>query len=225
MAIDRLKLYNGALQIIGQRRLASLTENVKARHELDAVWQDGWLQYCLEQAQWNFAMRTAKLTHDPDVEPAFGYRHAFEKPTDWVNTSAVCQDEYYNQPLIQYADEIGWWFADITPIYVKFVSNNVDFGMNLAKWPVSFTEYVKHYGASKVVMTLTTDKEQQRQLLGPPGRPEAGSLGNSLLTAKNRDAMAKPAMQPAQGGWSRARQGGSSRGPMGDGGTSGNLIG
>ena len=142
MATDRLKIYNGALQIIGDRRLAGLSENVKARHELDAVWQDGGVQYCLEQAQWNFAMRTAMITYDPDVDPAFGYQHAFEKPTDWVNTSAVCQDEYYNVPLLQYADEVGWWFADITPIYVKFVSNGDDYGMNLAKWPYSFTEFV-----------------------------------------------------------------------------------
>ena len=223
MATDRLKIYNGALQIIGDRRLAGLSENVKARHELDAVWQDGGVQYCLEQAQWNFAMRTAMITYDPDVDPAFGYQHAFEKPTDWVNTSAVCQDEYYNVPLLQYADEVGWWFADITPIYVKFVSNGDDYGMNLAKWPYSFTEFVKHYFASKVVMALTTDKNKQQTLLGPPGRPDAGLLGNALLTAKNRDAMAKPAQRPAQGGWSKSRQGGWGTGM--DGGPGGNLIG
>lgn len=223
MATDRLKIYNGALQIIGERRLASLTENVKPRHELDAVWNDGGVQFCLEQAQWNFAMRTAKMTPDTSVTPSFGYQHAFEKPTDWVNTSAVCQDEYYNVPLIQYADEIGWWFADITPIYVKFVSNDPTFGMDMARWPASFTEYVKNYFASKVVMTLTTDKQKQQQLLGPPGYPDRGKLGDSLLTAKNRDAMAKPAQKPAQGGWSRARQGGWGTGR--DGGPGGNLIG
>lgn len=222
MATDRLKLYNGALQIIGDRRLANLSENVKSRHELDAVWQDGGVQYCLEQAQWNFAMRTSKMTYDPDVDPAFGYRYAFGKPSDWVNTSAVCQDEYYNEPLKQYADEIGWWFADITPIYVKYVSNNEEFGMNLGNWPYSFTEFVKHYFASKIVMTITSDKQKQQTLLGPPGRPEKGLLGFSLLTAKNRDAMAKPPQKPAQGGWSKARQGGWGNR---DGGNTGSLIG
>ena len=72
-------------------------------------------------------------------------------------------------------------------------------------------------------MALTTDKNKQQTLLGPPGRPDAGLLGNALLTAKNRDAMAKPAQRPAQGGWSKSRQGGWGTGR--DGGPGGNLIG
>jgi hypothetical protein len=50
-------------------------------------------------------------------------RGAFAKPTDWVDTSAVCQDEYFRVPLLQYADEVGYWFADLDEIYVKYVSD------------------------------------------------------------------------------------------------------
>jgi len=225
VATDRLKIYNGALLICGERQLASLTEAREPRHLLDNVWNDGGLRYCLEQAQWNFAMRTAKLTYDPDVEPAFGYRYAFEKTTDWVATSAVCQDPYYNVPLVQYADEIGWWFADITPIYAKWVSDSDDFGLNLANWPYSFTEYVKHFFASKIILKITSDKQRQQTLLGPPGRPDKGTLAYALQLAKNKDAMAKPAQKTAQGGWSSARQGGWGVRGRGDGGSGGSLIG
>lgn len=223
MATTRLKIYNGALLICGERALASITENREPRHLLDNVWNDGGNRYCLEQGQWNFAMRTAKMTYDPDVEPAFGYRYAFQKPTDWVDTSAVCQDPFFNVPLMQYADEIQWWFASLDTIYCKWVSDDENYGLNLANWPSSFTEYVKHFYASKVIMKLTGDKQRQQTLLGPPGRPDKGTLGYALQLAKNRDAMAKPPQRPAQGGWSRARQGGWGTGR--DGGGTGSLIG
>ena len=223
MATTRLKIYNGALLICGERALASLTENREPRHLLDNVWNDGGNRYCLEQGQWNFAMRTARMTYDPDVDPEFGYRFAFGKPTDWVDTSAVCQDEFYNVPLTQYADEIGWWFANLDTIYCKWVSDDENYGLNMANWPYSFTEYVKHFYASKIIMKLTSDKARRQELLGPPGRPDKGMLGYALQLAKNRDAMAKPPQKPAQGGWSRARQGGWGTGR--DGGGTGSLIG
>lgn len=223
MSTSRLKIYNGALLLCGEGALASLTENREPRRLLDSVWSDGGVRDCLEQGQWNFAMRTSKMTADTDIEPAFGYQNAFAKPTDWVNTSAVCQDPYFNSPLVQYADEISYWFADINPIYVKYVSDDVDFGMNLGAWPYSFTEFVKAYFASKIVLKLSSDTQRHQLILGTPGRPELGILGQNRLTAKNRDAMAKPPQRPAQGSWSRARQGGYGTGR--DGGNSGNLIG
>ena len=46
MATDRLKLYNGALTIIGERSIASLTTNEESRRLLDNQWNDGAVRYC-----------------------------------------------------------------------------------------------------------------------------------------------------------------------------------
>lgn len=223
---DRLAIYNGALLICGERSLASLTENREPRRLLDQVWNDNGVQHCLEAGQWNFAMRAAKMDADPSIVPSFGYPMGFTKPDDWVNTSAVCSDEYFRVPLMQYADEIDVWFAAITPIYVKFVSNDPNFGLNFAAWPDSFTEYVKHYFAGKIIMKLANSEARQKTLLGRPGTADKGLIHDTLISAKNRDAMAKPPTRPAQGMWSRSRQGGwGNRGPFGDGGTNNSLIG
>ena len=221
----RLKIYNNALSICGERSLSSVTEAVESRRQLDLAWDSDGVNYCLEQAQWRFAMRTQKVEYDPSISPPFGYTYAFNKPSDWVLTSAVCSDERFTSPLLQYVDELDNWFADITPIYVKFVSDNVDYGLNLAEWPQSFGDYVDAYFASKIIYKMTSDKQRIEQLMGSPGKIDGGELGRRLKIAKSRDAMTQPSKMRPPGSWSRARYGRNFRGPMGDGGTSGSLIG
>lgn len=220
MATSRLKLYNGALLITGQRQLASLSESVESRHLLDNVWNDGGIDYCLSEAQWRFAIRAQKLDYSASITPDFGLRRAFEKSTDWLLTSAVCQDEYYRTPLLQYTDEAGILYADLDEIYVKFVSNDSGYGGNLALWPPSFTEYVKHYFAAKIITKLTADKQRMQALL----TPRTGLLDQSLLNARNRDAISEPTKFAAPGSWTQSRRG--SRGSRGfDGGNQNSLIG
>lgn len=220
MATSRLKLYNGALLIAGQRQLASLSESVESRHLLDNVWNDGGIDYCLSEAQWRFAIRAQKLDYSTSITPDFGLRRAFEKSTDWMLTSAVCQDEYYRTPLLQYTDEAGILYADLDEIYVKFVSNDSGYGGNLALWPPSFTEYVKHYFAAKIIGKLTADKQRMAALL----TPRTGQLDQSLLNARNRDAISEPTKFAAPGSWTQSRRG--SRGGRGfDGGNQNSLIG
>lgn len=223
---DRLSIYNGALLMCRVRTIASLTVNEESRRLLDQVWNDGGVRYCLERGQWRFAMCASKFNRDTAITPPFGYPNAFAKPTDWVDTSAVCQDEYFKTPLLQYADEVGFWFAAIDPIYVKYVSDGANYGGNLAGWPASFTEYVKAYFASRIVGKVAQDRSTVEHVAGPKGDGEGGLVKQNLLTAKNRDAMAGPATFPAQGSWVRSRYGnGSRRGPFGDGGSPGSLIG
>lgn len=222
---DRLGIYNGALLLCKTRSIASLTVNEEGRRLLDQVWADGGVRYCLERGQWRFAMRDQQIYHDPSIDPAWGYRYAFAKPDDWLVTSAVCQDEFFRIPLLQYTDQASWWFAAIDPIYVRFVSSHADYGGNLAKWPATFTQYVEAYFASCIVGKIASDDSTRTFLLGAPGRVEQGELHKRLVTAKNRDSMDEPTKYPAQGTWSRARQRWRRGGPMGDGGNPGSLIG
>lgn len=221
MATDRLKLYNGALTLVGERAIATLNDNVEGRRLLDNEWNDGAIRYCLEQGQWKFAMCTSMFNYDTSITPPFGYRRAFAKPDDWIVTSAVDCDEYFRVPLLQYSDEVGFWFADVDTIYVRYVSDGAGYGADMARWPATFTEYVKAYLASKIVAKLTADLTRREQIL----HPRTGVLAKNLLIAKNKDAMADPPKYPAQGRWTRSRQGGRYRGRFGDGGSSGSLIG
>lgn len=226
MTTSRLKLYNGALMLAQQRSIASLAVNEEPRRLLDEVWNDGGVRFCLEQGQWKFAMRSSELSYETAITPQFGYSRAFAKPSDWVTTSAVCQDGYFRSPLLQYTDEIGYWFADLDTLYVRYVSDGADYGSDLSKWPASFTEYVKAYFAGRIVGKIAQDNKLISAILGAKQDGEGGLVKASLTTAKNRDAMAGPTTFPARGSWVRASLGqGGRRGPFGDGGTSGNLIG
>ena len=220
----RLDLYNKALLVCGERFLASLTEDREPRRLLDHVWNTGGNDYCLENGQWWFAMRTTMIDYDPSITPTFGYRKAFTKPTDWKATSAVCSDEFFRLPLLAYADERANWYADITPIYVKYISNDAAFGGDLANWPATFTDYVACYYASLIISKLAGDRSaQEAKIFGPPGAPQQGLLHHTLHVAKNKAAMTQPTQYLAQSNWSRARRG--RRGGYNDRGNSGSLLG
>lgn len=210
----RLQLYNDALMLCGERFLASLTEEREPRRLLDQVWDSNGVRYCLEQGQWQFAMRTQEVDYDPSTEPPFGYRRAFNKPDDWVLTSALCSDAYFRTPLLAYADELEFWYADLDTIYVKFVSNDSDYGADLSIWPATFSDYAAAYFASKIIAKLTQDEKRIAFLLGAPGDIDGGELGRRLKVAKSRAAMTQPTQFPAQGSWTRSRYG--SRGDRGN---------
>jgi hypothetical protein len=214
---NRLAVYNGALLVAGERQLASLTEDREPRHLLDLVWNDGGVDTCLSEGQWKFAMRSVRLDFDPAVEPAWGLRRAFLKPDDWVITSAIAQDEFFNTPLLNYVDEADYWYADLDEIYVRYVSNHADFGNNIGEWPSTFAEYVKAHFAYRIIHKLTADKERWQLV-----RDERD---DRKLLAKNKDAMGDPTKFAAEGAWNRSRRGSGRKGPLGDGGTTGSLIG
>lgn len=224
MGITRLQLYNNALMLCGERGLTDLSEDREPRRLLDQVWDSNGVDYCLEQGQWWFAIRAVMLDPDPDISTSFGYRNAFTKPTDWLATSAVCSDEFYRTPLIGYQDERDNWYADITPIYVKYVSNDTAYGNELSRWPATFSDYAAAYFATRIVSKLAGDRTAQQQvLMGPPGRPDKGLLMINLHRAKSAAAMTQPTMLIAQGRWTRARMG--NRGGRNDRGNPGSLTG
>ena len=220
MGTTRLQVYNGALILCGQRPIATLDVNEEGRRLLDAAWNDNAALHCLEEGQWIFAMRGSQFQYDSAIEPTWGYRRGVGKPTDWVNTSAVCSDEYFEVPLTAYSDEGGIWYSDLDILYVKYVSSDGAYGMAMGRWPASFVEYVKAYLASKIIYNVSASPQRREELM----QPNTGILAQARLTALNRDAMAKPTQFPARGTWTRSRHG---RNTMDwqDGGNRNRLIG
>lgn len=220
----RLQLYNNALLICGERFLASLNEDREPRRLLDQVWDSGGVKHCLESGQWKFAMRAVLLDYDTAIDPDFGYRRAFSKPTDWCCTSAVCSDEFFRVPLTQYVEETGYWFADLDQLYVRYVSNDSAFGGDLSIWPAKFADYVATYFASKIVLPLTTDDNKVRMILGDDlTGNKRGLLAAARKEAKSLDAMSGPTTFPATGSWVLSRANG--RSSRRDGGSRNTLIG
>lgn len=197
---DKLSVYNGALRVIGERRLGSLTENREPRRLLDDAWDDDFLNAVLEAGQWNFAARTSKFTYSQSVTPDFGYTYAFEKPSDWIRTMGVAADEYLRAPIFDYEDSQQYWWVDYQEIYVRYVSNDATYGLDLSLWPKSFTSYVEHALAEEIVMPLTQSETKAKEL--------ERKTGKALIKARSMDAMNQPTQFPPAGRFLTARLGG-----------------
>ena len=197
MAATQLGLYNEALRLIGERKLLSLSENREPRRVLDDIWDGGAVNYCLEQGLWNFAMRAVMIDASTTSIPAFGYTNAFDKPNDHIRTAGVADDEFFNAPLTAYMEEVGFWFASVDPLYVRYISNASSYGNDLTRWPQTFTKYVAAYLASEAVLTLTQNTDKQKVILA--------LMVRRLADARSKDAMAEATSFMPQGGWTTAR--------------------
>lgn len=162
---NKLLLYKGALAHLRERTIASLSENREPKRVLDDVY-DEVVAYCLERKFWNFSYRSIQLDADANVTPAFGPLYAFTIPTDWIRTRKISANPNFDPPLEQVLEEAGRWYTNITPIYVQYNSNDVQYGMNLGKWPTSFVEYVELRLAVKAAGRITNKDEL---LQGPQG--------------------------------------------------------
>lgn len=207
MAATKLGLYNGALRILKERKLSTLAEAREPRRLLDDAYGDGStngaVRYCLEMGQWTFATRSVQIDYSPSVTPSFGYRYAFDRPTDLVRVAAVCQDEYFTAPLLQYVDERNYWYASQQTIYVKYVSNGAIYGADLSLWPESFVKTVEAYLAKEIAPTLTADDKIIQRAFQVWEMEEK--------KAKSIDAMNKPTSFPPAGAWVSSRHGRSTR--------------
>lgn len=203
MAASKLSIYQGACLILGERKVMSLTENREARRAFDDVWDRGGVRTCLQNGLWNHGIRTYKYEYSPSVEPEFGFRRAFNKPDDWVRTVAMCEDEYFRVPLLDYQDEGGYWYADLDTIYARFVSDDTSFGMDYSKWGEKFTRYVEYYFAWCACYRITQDQNKKLDV--------EKDMKKALDEAKSTDAMDEATVMLPPGSWSKSRYGRRSR--------------
>lgn len=200
----KLAVYNQTLRLLGERRIADLNGTEKLKLEMDAVWDDGLIDTCLEQGHWNFATQTVNLIYNSSIQPDFGYNRVFDKPDDWIRTSAISADPYFRQPLVNYSDEGEHWYADIDQIYVKFVSNDATYyGGNLDLWPQYFKNFVAAWLANEVADFSTASAARIDRIA-------------KILEMKGKDARSKDAqnqgvaMKPT-GSWYNSRTAGARR--------------
>lgn len=198
----RLSVYNGALRILSERKLGSLTEDRKPRRVLDGIWDDNFIRYVLQQGQWKFAKRTIQANYDSAVTSDFGYQYAAEKPSDWLRTVAIATDEFFRSPLIDYSDERGYWWSNYQTIYVQHTSDDSLYGGDLSAWPETFTQYAESQLAEKACMAITGNASKLQMVQ----RETKILLGD----ARSKDALDGPPSFPPMGSWARARLGGRS---------------
>jgi len=198
----QLAFYNSALLELGERMLTE-TEDREPRRVLDHIWNTGAVKYCLEQGQWKFAMRTVRLEFDPAISPEFGFRYAFPKPDDYVRTAGISGNEYFRPPMddTDYNDaDGGKWYANLSQIYVRYVSNSEEYGLDYSRWPETFKRYFEGYLALRYVKRLTNGDEKALQ--------QEKKVIRLLADARSKDALNGGTGKPGGGSWNSARNNG-----------------
>lgn len=202
----RLSIYNGACSVIGERALVAASpgatysvENRESRRALDDIWDRGGVNTCLSMGLWNFAARGIQWNYDPSFTPPWGYQCAFGLPADWVRWRGVYQDPYMSVPMLQYKDEGSFFYCDLQQLWVDYVSNDGNFGMNMARWPDNFQRYVEAYFGAAIALRVTGDTKK---------KDDAEKVRDSLLKrAKSTDAMNEATAMLPPGNWRQARMG------------------
>jgi len=198
--VDKLSIFNGALVYLGEREIASLTEDRAPVRHLENVWKQKFIDNVLSEGQWVFATRSLRLEADSGIVPAYGYEYAFGLPDDFLNFCSVCSDENGHNPVLRYVIENNHVFTDYDTIYISYISNGTGYGGDFDKWSPQFLDYVickLAYKACMVISQSNTDRNFMRQ--------ESERLRKIAL---NQDARLKPTKIPAETGWSRSRRGG-----------------
>lgn len=217
---DKLSVYNNALGHLFERRLSTLTENREPRRVLDDYWNDV-VNYCLEREPWNWTYRAVQIDSSSTVTPGFGFLYAFKIPNDWIRTHLVSAVPTFSPPLTQMKEEAGYWYTNITPIYVQYNSNDPLYGNNLGVWPASFTDYVAVRLARQACKRITGKEELLR---GPDGLIDQEK--RARRTAASLAGLNDPIGFQPMSSWVRARRGFAAGmpGPNGDDPTGGSLI-
>lgn len=198
--VTKIGIYNASLGFIGTERLhdsTGLTENVKARYELDREY-DGALAYMLGLAGWKFAIRSSELTADSGIEPGFGLEHAFAIPTDFVRLAAISTNGDFSpgsEP--EWMEENGRWYSSSETIYVRYVSNGVTYGLNLGLYPQYYVEALAAWLAYKTVLPISRDRGDRNDILAQHTR--------NLAIAKKLHALDDPVKFKPPGSWTTAR--------------------
>lgn len=195
----KLGLFNAALLELGHDALSDTGEAIEAGRLLNQQYSQV-VEECLSSGSWNFAMETIQADADTGVTPNFGFAKVFAKPSDWLRTHAVSADENFGLPLLQYYDDMNFWSADYSPIYIRYVSNDTGLGFELNRWTPAFARFVSLELATRVGMKISQSESKLEEVRKERDRARRIALNQDCMNEPN------PKFAPL-GSWNSSRSG------------------
>jgi len=157
--MNTLDLYNEALLLLGQRQLASITEDREPRYRLDGAYNRLAVEYCLQLVQPSFAGQTVALSA-PAVGTTFNFAHTLS--ADEIEIIGVFSDRSLDQPVTRYIKEGGKISCDYNEIWVRYISNTL--ATSIDSWPAAFFSVVGCYLALQTATRLSPDDHEKLEL-------------------------------------------------------------
>jgi hypothetical protein len=163
----KLSLFNGSLQLLGERRLLTDTDPVSTRRDLDALYDVDAVDYCLEIVKPRYASLMVQLT---GAAPGGDSGYAFEAPlpADFVamftlndGTPAIYRDNLEQSPITRLLRESTNLLSDIEFPFIRYLINHTD--PQLVDMPPSFAKVVSAYMARELAWKYDPDAEEMIQ--------------------------------------------------------------
>lgn len=193
---DQLSIYNGALRVLRERPLVSLTDASKALRVLNTDYAK-CLAWCAEQDQWRFAMDVTALSVASLDDPApVGWTYAYDLPPDFARMYATSPDGNFVDPYNQWEIRRGILYCELPKIYVKYISK--DRGTDLTLFSATYQEFVETALAARNGGQITSNAELVKDI-------RDRDLKKALHKAKAVDAMNNPNAARRPGSWTRSR--------------------
>lgn len=157
MAVTKLSLYNDALILLGQRVLLTDTEDRPSRHKLDALYDNGAVDYCFEIVKPKFAVKLSSLTGvAPTLTTAFTNEATL--PSTFQALVGVFADATMDQQIKRYTHEEDKILSDFATIFVRFVQDFTTVG--LTNMSHSFGRVVSAYLARELSISIDPDETE-----------------------------------------------------------------
>ena len=199
----KLLIYQKVCMELGQRTIMSLTDTGPIASYTNIIYNDAVL-FCLAQGMWHtWAVRFVSIPASTDIQPQFGWTQAFDVPADFVRIAEIADNDLMYPPLDLYDQVAGpggnAFLANIGTLYLQYVSNDQNYGLNMAGWSSEFADYVATYIAWKICRQCGGSKQDADDLEMKVKRRHDD--------AASKDAADRPTGRLPPGNWTRARVG------------------
>jgi hypothetical protein len=119
----KLQVYNDALVLLGDARIATLSDDVAGRYELDNLY-DRAVLYVTRQAAWNHAIKFVFPTAGAASYHAFAYSYA--KPGDWLRTHSIYTQVGTREYPIDARELATTWALNVnTGVCFRYIASGV----------------------------------------------------------------------------------------------------
>jgi hypothetical protein len=146
---DVIDIYREALALLGEKRLASTSEDISSRYALDDAYSAA-VTYVLRSAPWRFALKTAALSAGGSA--ISGYSISSVKPNDWLRTHAIFVLSGSRECPIDCREQDTHVFSNVTPT-LRYVAS----GIAITTFPEQIVKAVTAYLAFLTAERITGD--------------------------------------------------------------------
>lgn len=153
----KIQVYNDVLTLLGEPRIAALTDDVPGRLELDNFY-DRAVIFVTRQAAWNHAIKF--MVPATGSSTYHGFTYSTDKPTDWLRTHAIYTVIDTREYPIDVRELGSVWSHNLTAFSIRYVRS----GIPEIAWTEGFVAALAAYLAFLVAERISGKGEKSESM-------------------------------------------------------------